>query len=345
VTFQATYLSTDDVIVTAESYFNYVNSVTVAGLAADARFGHSVSTSTDGRQVIIGTPYVTVDGETQAGAVYVFDRNVQRFTVTNANDNTYTVLGATTQPVAVILNNEFLLNEDDAVAGADGTFVIAGATVTINATLSVGDIIEIETNQFVRQQSIVQNTVADFSNYGTSVDLCLFNCSLYSGAPQSSAQIFKGGIVERNVNQARVYGTITATVANPVLTVGNTLRINNQDVLIPAASGSITSLQGLANNINSQVINVTAVVSSTGFLTISVKNSGAAAPGNRLQVAPGSVGTAYSDLGFECFVWTQNIQSPYPTEMSQFGQSISISDTADTLVVGAPAASLYLERV
>jgi hypothetical protein len=345
VTFQATYLSTDIVIVTAESYFNYVNSVTVAGLAADARFGHSVSTSTDGRQVIVGTPYVTVDGETQAGAVYVFDRNVQRFTVTNANDNTYTVLGATTQPVAVILNNQFLLNEDDAIAGADGTFAIAGSTVTINATLSVGDIIEIETNQFVRQQSIVQNTVADFSNYGTSVDLCLFNCSLYSGAPQSSAQIFKGGIVERNVNQARVYGTITATVANPVLTVGNTLRINNQDVLIPAASGSTTSLQGLANNINSQVINVTAAVSSTGFLTISVKNSGAAAPGNRLQVAPGSVGTAYSDLGFECFVWTQNIQSPYPTEMAQFGQSISINDTADALVVGAPAASLYLEML
>jgi hypothetical protein len=64
------------IVINAQSYFELVDTLTVTGLDADARFGQSVSCSTDGRQVMIGAPNQTVSSKSQAGAVYVFDRNV-----------------------------------------------------------------------------------------------------------------------------------------------------------------------------------------------------------------------------------------------------------------------------
>jgi EAL domain-containing protein (putative c-di-GMP-specific phosphodiesterase class I) len=298
---------------------------------------------------MVGTPYTTVDGETEAGAVYVFDRNVQTFIKNDDSSNAYTVLGTVTGPVSVIVNNQFLINQTDSTIGAANSFTVSGNTININADLIIGDTIQIETNQFSLIQQVDQNTAAEFCNFGQAVDICTNNCSLYVGEPQSSQQIFKGGVVERFVNQSRIYGTITATLANPVLTAGNTIRINNIDVEVPASDPTV---QGLADQINgvpvgsqTGVQNVLATVSATGYLTISVKNPDAASPFNKVQVAPGSVGTAFADLGFETFAWTQTIESPYPIEYAGFGSSLSIDDSAVNLVVGCPKGSLYLITV
>ena len=343
VTFTGSYTSSNIIVVRAEGYFEYVNTLTMAGLGATDRFGHSISCTTDGRQVMVGTPYITVDGNVEAGQVYVFDRNVQRFICnSSASSTNFTVLGsAPTAPVSVIVNNEFYINQTDSVIDAPNSFIVSGNTVTIPSNLQVGDVIEIETNQFNLLQTVSQNTAADFSNFGQAVAICANNCSLYAGEPQSSVQIFKGGVVERFVNQSRVYGTITATVANPSLTAGNTLRVNNQDVVVPSA-GTVVSL---ATAINNTVPNVLATVSTTGYLTISVKNSAAAAPFDKVQVAPGSVGTTFATLGFDTFAWTQTITSPYPIEYAAFGSAISINDNAINLVIGAPQGTLYLETV
>jgi hypothetical protein len=210
----------------------------------------------------------------------------------------------------------------------------------------VGDNLEIETNQFGLIQTVTQNTVAEFSNFGSAVDLCSNNCSVYVGAPQSSVQVYKGGIVERSVNQSRLYGSIAATVANPVLTAGNTLRVNNIDIAVPAGNPTVQGLadaiNGLPVGVQSGVPNVLATVSA-GILTLSVKNSAAAPYGDKLQVAPGSVGTAFAALGFRTFVWTQNISSPYPIAFAGFGNSVSIDTSAINLVVGAPQGTLYIE--
>ena len=333
------------VVITAQDYFTLAGSITVSGLGATDRFGHSVACSTDGRQLMIGCKNNTVDGQTEAGSVFVFDRNVQRIIVSNSAVNTYTVRGTVTAPVSVLLNNVFLTNQVDGIVAAPGTFSVSGNNITLNDTLAVGDVIEIEINQFVQQQKVTQNTVAEFSNYGQALDLCPYNCSLYVGAPQSSLTVWKGGVVERTVNVARSYGTITATVANPVLTVGDTLRVNNVDIVVPAAAGSVTSLQGLANAISANAPNAVATVSTDGYLTISTNNIAAAATGNLLQVAPGSTITTtgiYAQLGFNAFAYTQTISSPMPTEMSAFGASVAINNTALNLVVGSPQGSLYL---
>ena len=253
--------------------------------------------------------------------------------------SSFTVLGSVAEPVSVLVNGTFLINEKNTVLGATNTFTVSGVTVTINADLQVGDIIEIETNQFAQVQEITQSTPEAAGHFGSAVDLCSYNCSLYSGAPNSSAQQFHGGIVERNINQSRAFGIITATVANPVLDNGDTIRIDNIDVAVPNAPNQ--NVAGLAAAINAAVPNANATVSTTGYLTIAVKNSAAAATGNKLQVAPGSIGTTFDDLGFKTFVYTQTIQSPYPTTYAYFGTSLSIDDSAVNLVVGAPGGNVY----
>ena len=331
------------IIVRAENYFEYVNTITVAGLGAADNFGYSLSTSTDGRQVLIGCPYKTQNGKLGAGSVYVFDRNVQKFIYgTDPSSVSFTVLGSVTEPVSVLVNGVFLVNEENTVPGAGNTFAVSGNTVTINGDLQVGDIIEIETNQFTQVQQVAQSTAEPASHFGQAVDLCNYNCSLYVGAPNSSVQQFHGGIVERNINQSRAYGIITATVANPALTPNNTLRVNNIDCSVTNATTSVTSVTELAANINAAVPNVKATVSVDGYLTLAVKNSAAAPEGDKLQVAPGSVGTAFANLGFNTFVYTQTILSPYPQTYAQFGGSLSINDSALNLVIGAPNGTMYI---
>ena len=333
------------IIVRAESYFRYVSSLQVAGLTPSDRMGTSVSTSTDGTQILCGSPNSTVYSAVEAGTVYVFDRNVQRFIVNAAADNpTFTVLGLpAVAPVGVTVNNERWINQVDSVIGGTHTFTWDGSNgFTLNGSVNVGDEVLIETNNFTLLDQLHQQTVAEFSNFGSAVDLCENNCSVYVGEPNSSVQIYKGGIVERSENQSRIYGTITSLNPSPALTNGHTLRVNNIEVPVQPDQ----SLAGLAAAINSTVPNVTATVSaSTGLMTLTVTNSAAADPFNKLNVAPGSVGTAFDDIGFDTYVWVQNIVSPYPVEFANFGSSLSIDTGAENLVVGAPRGTLYLVQI
>ena len=327
-----------------QSYFEYVHTLTVPGINADANFGASISTSTDGRQVMVGAPKATVDGKIEAGAVYVFDRSVQRFIYgQDPSSVTFTVLGSVTGPVSVLVNNKFLINQTNATIGAENSFTVSGNNITVLTDLVVGDIVEVETNQFTLMQTVAQDTVAEFSNLGTAVDLCRYNCSLYAGAPQSSVQVYKGGVVERSVNQARIYGSMVATLAPTSLTAGDTLRVNNMDVAVPLAPNN--TVAGLANAINALVPNVVASVTTDGYLTIVVQNNASAPIGNKLSVLPGSVGTVWSLCGFEPFVFTQQILNPYPLELAAFGQSLSLEDSATSLVVGANNGTQYIEIV
>lgn len=335
-----------NIVVSAKTYYQYVTSLTAPDAASGDQFGYSIATGTDARQVIIGSRNSTVGSLNEAGAAYVFDRNVQQF-VYQGTSNTFTVLGSVTSPVSVLVNGEFLINETTGIIGANGTFSQSGNSITINSTLQYGDIIQIETNQFDFVQKIAQNTVEEFSNFGSSVEFCSNNCSLYIGAPQSSFQIYKGGVVERSVNQSKVYGIITSTVANPTLTVGDTLRVNNVDFAVPSSNPTI---QGLADAINGNISGILAAPNATasvanGFLTISVLNTDAALPTDKLQVAPGSVGSAFSDLGFKTFAHTQVIVSPYPISGAGFGQSLSLDDSAVNLVVSAPNGTEYLVTI
>ena len=267
--------------------------------------------------------------------------------------------------------------------------------------------LEIETNQFQQIQKIVEKTVFDESAFGQAVGICPNNCSVYIGAPLEGGLIPQVGLVQRQVNQSRIYGVTTSTVANPILTPGDTIRINDSLVTVPnttiqslitaintsgipnvaatatpdvtlygdgstkifdigniySAASAYTSIVYLddvlqiANptggytytytNATQQISFVTAPVMGSvikvisGRMTVSVINAAAATEYAKLTVLPGVSGTAFADIGFTTYAYTQTIVSPNPTPYAQFGTALSINSNAVNLVVGAPNGNVY----
>jgi hypothetical protein len=235
------------IVVTTGTYFTYIGAVPTSGVDPDAQFGFSLTTTTDGRQVFIGAPYDTVGAFTAAGAVYEFDRSVVRYQITDATENTYVIPGNFVEPIVVILNGQFLTNTNQYL---NGQFTVSGATVVLSSsvTLTVGDFLEIETNDLQFVQKITSDDPANYDGFGYSIDLCPNSCSLYVGAPFDSDARPQAGTVYRIVNQSRVYGITTSTIANPSLTAGDTIRINDTEVAVPVAPNQ--SITGLIAAIN-----------------------------------------------------------------------------------------------
>ena len=328
--------------VTSLSYFTFTQTLTVAGLPGNARFGASLATATDGRQIMIGAPGDDSETVDTSGAVYAFDRSVISYTITDPTVLTYALPVDFLDPVAVKLNNQFLTNSAQYL---DGDFSVVGTNVVLASTvvLAVGDTLELESNIFLEIQQLTAESPFDEAQYGAAVDFCTNNCSLYIGSPYDGTILVQAGSVERRVNQARVYGTITTTIANPALTVGDTIRINNVEVAVPASpDNTVAGLVVAINNSGIENINATA---SNGYLTISVVNVEAADEFNRLSVLPGLTGSAYADLGFDTYAWTQTILSPNAVVGALFGYSVNIDSSATTLLVGATRADLIEPEV
>jgi hypothetical protein len=100
---------------TGQAYWQYISTISVAGINNDAGFGISITTDQLGVQVLIGAPAADAtnaagDTVVNAGAVYAFDRSVVRYIIDNASQLSYDIPGAHTAPVAVILNNQYLTN-------------------------------------------------------------------------------------------------------------------------------------------------------------------------------------------------------------------------------------------
>jgi hypothetical protein len=374
---------TGTVDVSTQSYYTYVTALSPIGLDAGARFGESISCSTDGRQIMIGCPNDTYNSVGDAGAVYVYDRSVQRFIVTDATQTVYQTDASLISPTSVMLSNQFLTNS---AGNPTGQFTVTGANeITLATPAAVGDILEINVNTFSLLQVVGSANPSDNANFGQAVDLCHYNCSLYTGAPQDSSILPFAGSVERQVNQSRVYGITTSTV-NATLTPGNTIRINNMEVALSTPTtwlvGSTYAIGSIVINSSSLYVAVKAVPAGTalsdttywqpsswaaqlaqdinnstvpnviaragtfgtqtfGLITVSVKNTDAAVAGNKLTVLPGLIGNIFNSLGFETFVYTQTITSPYPVAYAAFGSDVNIDNTSLVLTVGAPRGNLY----
>ena len=328
------------IVVRAVSYFQYVDTISESGLNVDAKFGYSIQTTIDGRQVVIGAPQTNVGSTTNAGQIFVYDRSVENFQVSNVSSTTFTVQGSLVEPVSVLLNNVFLTN---ATQFYNGNFTVSGTTVTLNSTvtLEVGDIVTVESNNFRLLQSATANTPGQDSYFGKSVDFCVNSCSVYAGSPNDNLILPGAGSVDRLVNQGRFYGTVTTTLSSTtILSVGDSIRINNYTVTLTG-----TTITDLVNDINlSQVPNVVATATTANgvtTLTIAVKNIAASTPLARINITPG-VGTLWNTLDLPIIVWTQTITSPNPVDFANFGSSLSIDTSAGVLIVGAPRGNTVL---
>ena len=407
---------------TVGAYWQYVNTLDSnyypIDIDPDAQLGHSITTDTLGTQILAGAPYdsaVDANGDSiaNAGKVYAFNRSVIKYVITDAAQLTYAILGSYTNPIAVVLNNQYLTNTAQYI---NGQFTVSGSDIVLSSsvTLTVGDTLEIETNQFQFVQKFAANTVIDESQFGHSIDICSNSCSVYVGAPldSSASGVPQAGMVQRQVNQSRIYGITTSTVANPTLTAGDTIRINDIEVTVPdSPSNTVAGLVAAINlasipnvvatnatnvvligdgitkmfdigNIYSSASAYTTVVYidqvlqtngvdytynnttrqlafvSTpavgaeilvvaGRITVSVINLAAAIEFNKLTVLPGvaasdsTIGSAFYDLGFVTYAYTQTITSPAPTDFAQFGAAVNVNTGAVNLVVGAPNGNVY----
>jgi len=403
---------------TVGAYWQYVDTITANELDANAGLGTSISTDVLGRQILAGAPQdsaVDAEGDIieNAGAVYAFDRGTVKYIITDPAQFTYPIPGTAIDPIAVILNNQYLTNTDQYI---NGQFTVSGSNIILSSDidLTVGDTLEIETNQFQLIQRFTTNTVIDESKFGQSVAICDNSCSVYAGAPFDSyaTGVPQAGLLQRQVNQSRVYGIITSTVANPVLTPGDTLRINNIEVAVPdAPQNTVAGLVAAVNNAgipnviastttdvtlvgdgSTKIFDIGSIYSSAssyttvvyvdsvlqtagvdytynnttqqllfvsapvldaeitvigGRMTVNVINSQAAVLFNKLTVLPGltaddsSIGSAFYDLGFVTYAYTQTIVSPNPTDFAQFGASVSVNSGSTNIVVGAPYGDVY----
>jgi len=231
IVFSSSLTSSDKVLVTTNSYYQFVDKLEPPITVAGARFGHSLDCTIDGSQILVGAKNDTVNSTTDAGAVYVFERNIQKFVVTDANQNQFTTATNLVVPTQVSVNGQTLTINTDNIGG--NFSVIGNDTVELDVELSTGDTVEIAVNTFNFLEKISAQAPHSYAEYGYSVKICQNSCSLYVGSPGNNGESPQTGLVDRIVNQSRIYNTISATVANPVLNSGDSIRINNVNVTVP----------------------------------------------------------------------------------------------------------------
>lgn len=411
----STYLASDLVFVNnppagaiinveASNYWQYVDTISTTTIGNNPEFGSSISVGKDARQIIIGAPGETAGSVDNSGAVYVFDRSVVAYQVTDAAQTTYSIPGSFNTPVAVLLNGTFLTNTAQFL---NGQYTVSGSNIIIssNVTLTIGDVIEIETNQF----QLIQKFTADYATprsnfYGTAVKFAHDENMLFIGSPRDTNIAVECGSIYSYTNQAKEYGVITSTIANPTLTAGDTVRINDYEVAVPAYPNN--TIEGMVAAINTAnvpnaiavltpdltfvgdavtkafyigslysvaasyttVVYVDTVLQNSGVdytynptteqinfitppaakavilvvsgrMTITVKNNAAAPARDKLNVLPGVIGTAFADIGFETYTFSQEIKPPVAQDFAYFGSAIDINTDGNNLVIGAPNAT------
>ena len=145
------------------------------------------------------------------------------------------------------------------------------------------------------------------------------------------------GIVYNYINYARRFGTITSTNQNPVLTTGDSIRIDDVNVFF-----SGTTVTSVANDINNAFIPGVTAEAVDGYLVLT---SDSRLDFDKLTVLPGrtaGTNTGFEDLGFDIYPLATTINSPLDLSNERFGEAIEISDDNLTIVVGSSEASTFV---
>jgi hypothetical protein len=295
------------------------SAITAGDTGLGDKFGWALSTTTDGAQVIIGAPDHDAIAQNN-GAVYIFDRSVEKFVAT-----TETAVFAVLRSPNALIKRALI----DGVEQEGVTYTGTGnRTVTFEDTVPLGSIVSIETNNFQLMKKLTAHAAQESQRFGSSVVICPFNCTVYVGAPErdSDENALNIGAVYRFSNLGRLYGVAEGSVENPSVTPGHGIRINDFDVVF---SGS--SLSSVVSNINAAAIPGVFAEAVNNKLKITADLVLLA---DKLRVSPG-IGAALEDLGLDIFELTQTITNPFPEQQDNFGEVLSISSDALKVFVGS----------
>ena len=295
---------------------------------AGNNFGTSLVCNSEGSVIAVGADQETIGLVDNAGVVYVYHRTITDF-VTDGR------IGSFTAPDNFNSQFEVVLDNTNLVQGTD-FYVIGTNTIQFPnyAPPASAKYLRVHTNQFVFDQKITPEFAGLLgSRFGAKLAICNTGCNIYVTSPQYRESNYSFGLVTRYINPGRVYGSVTGTIANPTVTLGDTLIINNRSVKM-----SGTTLDTVVKDINAQSIpGVTASIVDNKLQLDSVVIQS----GNKLDIKSG-IGTALADLGIGKFVYAQSIRHPATTG-EIFGSSIAVDQPTGTLAIGSDGADLTIQ--
>jgi hypothetical protein len=345
----ATYITSSVGIIISvrlRSYYKYID--TISQGAAGDNFGAWVDVTAESSHVIVSAPNATVSGIVNAGEVHVFERVSERSVVTSNTQTVYNLRRTPTSENLVFHNGKKLVREGYNVL-PDYSVDAGAKTITIlTDKVKIGDFIDVDINKFEPVQTLTIGNLNKNAKFGNAFSMCRSKCSIYVGAENDSTIKQESGSVTRFVNTSRLTGVITSIVPDleqdydPVVTVGDSIRINNTDVMF---TGTTVEL-AVQDIIAMQIPNVTAKVIVTSRvnslddtvehkqLQIELVNKLLQSIANKLDVLPG-FGTAFTDLGLVAYIERQVVYGPVPEEYAHFGSAVINDLDTNQLIVSA----------
>lgn len=197
----------DIISVNESTYFELVANIN-APSGNTGSFGQTIKSSTEGAQLVVGAPNVTVDDKVNAGSVFVYDRVKEGF-YTDGITSTFVPKRTLGSSYRVTVNGV------ESIEGTDYNKVIN--SIVFTNPLPGGQFIEIELNDFQLIEILGRKEATTSAKFGSSLDMCPNNCSIYVGAPYYTKPEYFAGRVYRFANQGRIYGTIIGNITEPFI--------------------------------------------------------------------------------------------------------------------------------
>lgn len=305
-------------------YYVGIGTLPVSGESAvDNEFGYTVSCNYDGTVIAVGAPAEEINNLSNSGALYIYHRTLTEF-ITDGVAGTFT-----SPPDSFNVIRQVSLNGTPLVENLDYYIISNAVQFAPFATPAASQKLLMETNQFIFDQKVVALSGQDY-RFGSAMDFCSTGCNIITSAPGYYSSDYQFGAASRIVNVGRVYGEVFGSVANPTVTPGHSITINNRNV-----SFSFSNIDSVVLSINAADIPGVLAENVNGKLKIS---SRVVIPGQKLDIKKGS-GTAFDDLGIQIYKHTQTIQHPGQTG-EKFGVSIALNPDSTTLAIGSAGADI-----
>ena len=311
--------------------YEYIDTIS-SGTTSIDKFGASLSTNYYGTTLVVGAPTEDYSGSINSwGRAYVYTRLVQNIDMDTTYDPTsspdYTLAWTPnlSQPLTVTKNGKTVDSAD---------YTIAGSTLTYTGVYTIGDILTVSGNEFVKTQVLETEQDPRIGvQFGYSIDNNTHGTEIVVGAPFALSTTNQEGAGFRYTNGGARFGTITGTEIVDVTTTRNIL-INGYLVELPAGDAFLT-----AKTINNAGISNVQAANTDGILTIGLINQNIASADQELTLAASDYNT-FAELGIKVFTQTQTILCPHKSGATQFGTVVKFNEH-NSIAISAPVGTRY----
>jgi hypothetical protein len=288
-------------------------------------FGSSVKVDSIFSRIIVSAPIEEINGVLNAGAVYIFERVIEKV-IADGTSNVFVV--------STGINNAVTIANGVQVNGVvNNNYTVTGNTIEFNFVPISGSIITIETDSFQLLEKIETTALISGAMFGSSLFISGNANDIYVSSPGYTETGYHGGAVYRYTNVGQSYGNVTTTGFDPVVTSGDYFHINGNKVLM--TGGTIANVAADINAAN--IVGISATLDAANNLIIS---SSITMPGQRLDISNVS-GNVLANIGLAVFDEGQLIKHPNTSSVEQFGFALESTVDANVLVVGSMGGTTY----